>query len=328
MASGGRVYGGSNLPPIMLQPSAAPGCPPLDSFYLSGSPPPFLLGSTSMVSFEDVNGSGNSKRSLFRSFDQEEDEYDEYFNQSGKKRRLTVDQLKFLERSFEADNKLEPDRKLQLAKDLGLQPRQVAIWFQNRRARWKAKQMERDYDVLQASFNALKADYDRLSQEKEDLKVQISILSDEFVQKHQGTNMAEAPQALPPENPAAASISEESKQDENSTSPKNGNKGVLDSDSTSTKKREGDNMFDADSHYYISGVHSPHLEHVDSSFILEPDSSDLSQDEDDSLSRGFLPSTPYRLPKLEPGDYSLASSSTSRNFGFPVDDNAFWSWSF
>ncbi|CAI0451728.1 unnamed protein product [Linum tenue] len=73
-----------------------------------------------------------------------------------------MSQVQSLERSFEMENKLEPERKVQLAQELGLQPRQVAIWFQNRRARFKNKQLERDFDSLRANFDRLKADYNSL----------------------------------------------------------------------------------------------------------------------------------------------------------------------
>ncbi|KAJ4843531.1 hypothetical protein Tsubulata_016333 [Turnera subulata] len=86
-----------------------------------------------------------------------------------KKRRLTMEQVKALEKNFEVDNKLEPERKLKLAEELGLQPRQVAIWFQNRRARWKNKQLERDYGTLKANYEALKLNFSNLAQEKEAL---------------------------------------------------------------------------------------------------------------------------------------------------------------
>ena len=33
-----------------------------------------------------------------------------------------------------------------------MQPRQIAVWFQNRRARWKTRQLERDYDSLNKQF--------------------------------------------------------------------------------------------------------------------------------------------------------------------------------
>lgn len=46
-----------------------------------------------------------------------------------KKRRLRVDQVKALETDFQVQNKLNPERKQRLAQDLGLQPRQVAVWF-------------------------------------------------------------------------------------------------------------------------------------------------------------------------------------------------------
>ncbi|GMP25988.1 hypothetical protein CsSME_00002609 [Camellia sinensis var. sinensis] len=90
-----------------------------------------------------------------------------------KKRRLSVDQVKALEKNFEVENKLEPERKVKLAQELGLQPRQVAVWFQNRRARWKTKQLERDYGVLKANYESLKHSYDSLQDDNEALLKQI-----------------------------------------------------------------------------------------------------------------------------------------------------------
>ena len=137
-----------------------------------------LYSGSSMVSFEDVRGGNRLKRSMFHQYEHEDncdEEFDEYFHQPGKKRRLTADQVQFLEKSFDLENKLEPERKILLAKDLGLQPRQVAIWFQNRRARWKTKQLEKGYDVLQANYNSLKADCDSLCKENDKLKAEVDI---------------------------------------------------------------------------------------------------------------------------------------------------------
>lgn len=98
----------------------------------------------------------------------EEEDYSETASHvSEKKRRLNLHQVKALEKNFEVENKLDPERKLKLAGELGLQPRQVAIWFQNRRARWKTKQLERDYGTLKASYEALKLDYSSLEQKNE-----------------------------------------------------------------------------------------------------------------------------------------------------------------
>ncbi|KAJ8505596.1 hypothetical protein OPV22_006482 [Ensete ventricosum] len=42
-----------------------------------------------------------------------------------KKRRLRVELVRALERSFEVENKLGPERKVRLAQELGHQPRQI-----------------------------------------------------------------------------------------------------------------------------------------------------------------------------------------------------------
>ncbi|MED6205603.1 hypothetical protein PIB30_019163 [Stylosanthes scabra] len=93
-----------------------------------------------------------------------------------KKKRLSMEQVKALEKSFEAGNKLDPERKMQLAKALGLQPRQIAIWFQNRRARWKTKQLEKEYEVLKKQFDAVKADNDTLKTQNQKLHAELQAL--------------------------------------------------------------------------------------------------------------------------------------------------------
>ncbi|XP_047334168.1 putative homeobox-leucine zipper protein ATHB-51 [Impatiens glandulifera] len=87
-----------------------------------------------------------------------------------KKKRMTIEQLDSLERSFREEIKLDPDRKMQLARELGLPPRQVAIWFQNRRARWKAKQLENLYESLKQQFDVVYREKQKLEQEVSALK--------------------------------------------------------------------------------------------------------------------------------------------------------------
>ncbi|KAK7362223.1 hypothetical protein VNO77_04331 [Canavalia gladiata] len=106
-----------------------------------------------------------------------EEELSDDGSQAGeKKRRLNMEQVKTLEKSFELGNKLEPERKMQLARALGLQPRQIAIWFQNRRARWKTKQLEKDYDLLKRQYEAIKADNDALQAQNQKLQTEILAL--------------------------------------------------------------------------------------------------------------------------------------------------------
>lgn len=94
-----------------------------------------------------------------------------------KKKRLKLEQVKALEKSFELGNKLEPERKIQLAKALGMQPRQIAIWFQNRRARWKTRQLERYYDSLKKQSEPLKSDNDSLLAHNKKLLSEVCYIS-------------------------------------------------------------------------------------------------------------------------------------------------------
>ncbi|XP_042513875.1 homeobox-leucine zipper protein ATHB-13-like [Macadamia integrifolia] len=148
-------------PPTPLNP-LLPSCTPQD-FHGVGS----FLGKRSMTfSGIDVCEEANG----------EEDLSDDGSQLGEKKRRLNMEQVKTLEKNFELGNKLEPERKMQLARALGLQPRQIAIWFQNRRARWKTKQLEKDYDLLKKQFEAVKTDNEALQAHNKKLQTEILAL--------------------------------------------------------------------------------------------------------------------------------------------------------
>ncbi|KAB2013876.1 hypothetical protein ES319_D09G186900v1 [Gossypium barbadense] len=68
----------------------------------------------------------------------EEDSLEEGGQATDKKRRLSMHQVKALEKNFDVGNKLEPERKVKLAEELGLQPRQTKV-------------LEKDYAMLKAN---------------------------------------------------------------------------------------------------------------------------------------------------------------------------------
>ncbi|CAL9228270.1 unnamed protein product [Arabidopsis halleri] len=90
-----------------------------------------------------------------------------------RKRKLTDEQVNMLEMSFGDEHKLESERKDRLAAELGLDPRQVAVWFQNRRARWKNKRLEEEYNKLKNSHDNVVVDKCRLESEVIQLKEQL-----------------------------------------------------------------------------------------------------------------------------------------------------------
>ncbi|XP_071702023.1 uncharacterized protein [Rutidosis leptorrhynchoides] len=256
----------------------------------------------------------NTKKTLSGEHEKEEnsnDDSDNSLRQPGKKRRLSVDQVQFLEKSFEEENKLEPERKIQLAKELNLQPRQVAIWFQNRRARCKTKQLEKDYEVLNTSYDKLKSELDCLQKQNDNLKHEVQMLKEKLHQRGKNSNSNEFP------------INE---LDSNSQGPNsNPNQNPVSIQNWSNEpnmvicKQEYANSVSTKSDivdsYSPEGNHSSFLEPCDSSNVFE-NQSDFSQDEEDNLTILGCPKIEYES-YIDPNDGSL---------GCHTEHQPFWLW--
>jgi homeobox-leucine zipper protein len=110
---------------------------------------------------------------LHQAIDQEGAEDEENGGVGGgvrKKLRLSKAQSAFLEDSFKERSILTPDQKSDLARRLNLRPRQVEVWFQNRRARTKLKQTEVDCEYLKRCCVTLTQENRRLQREVAELR--------------------------------------------------------------------------------------------------------------------------------------------------------------
>ncbi|KAJ1432847.1 Leucine zipper, homeobox-associated [Sesbania bispinosa] len=107
---------------------------------------------------------GEAERASSRASDDEEN------GSTRKKLRLSKEQSAFLEESFKEHSTLNPKQKLALAKQLNLRPRQVEVWFQNRRARTKLKQTEVDCEYLKRLCDALTDENRKLQKELQELR--------------------------------------------------------------------------------------------------------------------------------------------------------------
>ncbi|KAF8673641.1 hypothetical protein HU200_048386 [Digitaria exilis] len=72
-----------------------------------------------------------------------------------KKRRLSDEQARLLELNFRKERKLETPARCSWPPSSALDAKQVAVWFQNRRARHKSKLMEEEFSKLRAAHDAV-----------------------------------------------------------------------------------------------------------------------------------------------------------------------------
>ncbi|XP_074307021.1 uncharacterized protein LOC141642202 [Silene latifolia] len=130
---------------------------------------------------------------------------DEENGSTRKKLRLSKEQSAFLEESFKEHHTLNPKQKQALAKELNLRPRQVEVWFQNRRARTKLKQTEVDCEYLKRCCETLTEENRRLQKELHELRALKS--SQPFFMHHPATTLTMCPscERVAPTSASAAS---------------------------------------------------------------------------------------------------------------------------
>ncbi|KAK4779951.1 hypothetical protein SAY87_016057 [Trapa incisa] len=247
--------------------------------------------------------------------DDEDESYDECrdLQYRSKKRRLSPSQVQSLERSFDEESRLQPERKTQLAKELGLQPRQVAIWFQNRRARFKTKQLEKEYSQLKDRCDKLKADCNCLVKEKEQLKEELLSLKDKLLRWKEKPNLSSDPDPLEPVSSGNNNISEEEQRSKiaiaKQLSDKRAMLGCKQNHDEGSALRRSDAL----------NLGSPYFTYSDGqALMLGHDSSDFSQDEGDNLD----------FPKPEHVSSYSAVNTNNGEFGMTSmwEDQHLWSW--
>ncbi|XP_075491489.1 homeobox-leucine zipper protein HAT4-like [Primulina tabacum] len=124
--------------------------------------------SSSCIGFMQEDKKQTKKNGVFEGCKDDDMNYSK--NYSRKKLRLSKDQITLLEHSFGQHSTLTLAQKQALAEKLNLKPRQVEVWFQNRRARTKLKQTEIDCEVLKKKLERLSEENRRLHNQLLDLR--------------------------------------------------------------------------------------------------------------------------------------------------------------
>ncbi|GFP78865.1 homeobox-leucine zipper protein hat22 [Phtheirospermum japonicum] len=130
-----------------------------------------LISNVSVKRERGVAAAGSEEVEIERVNSSRASDEDDDGSNGRKKLRLTKAQSALLEESFTHHSTLNPKQKQELARELKLRPRQVEVWFQNRRARTKLKQTEVDCELLKKCCETLTDENRRLQKELQELKL-------------------------------------------------------------------------------------------------------------------------------------------------------------
>ncbi|KAI6702435.1 hypothetical protein NL676_011571 [Syzygium grande] len=128
----------------------------------------FLGGSSnSKEEMVDSGGSGSEhfleeKSSANELLDQDGGDQDQPANKKKRYHRHTARQIQEMEALFKECPHPDDKQRMRLSQELGLKPRQVKFWFQNRRTQMKAQQDRADNVILRAENDSLKNENYRL----------------------------------------------------------------------------------------------------------------------------------------------------------------------
>uniref|UniRef100_A0A7N0VHD5 Homeobox domain-containing protein n=1 Tax=Kalanchoe fedtschenkoi TaxID=63787 RepID=A0A7N0VHD5_KALFE len=154
----------STLTKGVIDVNRLPSCEDYTEDAGASSPNSTISSLSGKRSERDDNNADHLDRAACSGSDEEDGD------NSRKKLRLSKDQSAILEETFKEHSTLNPKQKMALAKQLGLRPRQVEVWFQNRRARTKLKQTEVDCEFLKRCCENLTEENRRLQKEVQELR--------------------------------------------------------------------------------------------------------------------------------------------------------------
>lgn len=107
---------------------------------------PFMFDESYGKSYDSVNPISSKREPTYYSQDERDYRRFGYMNASGKTRtRTTTEQLAILEQVCKTTVRPNKETRVRLAKELGMNQRQVQIWFQNKRAKLKKGSLDEIY---------------------------------------------------------------------------------------------------------------------------------------------------------------------------------------